>query len=252
MAAALTVCTHAGHPPRSSDTRTSDGSRYVRRDPNDSVIIFVQGIRGDPRTTWTNATTKAYWPDSMKDDPTSNKFDIYVLRYPSAFMTADYTVDQFVDVLRRDFDDAGIFSGHKKVYFLCHSMGGLVVRASLERYRGEVAQVPFIYFFSTPTTGAQLSAIARLISDNRQFDALQPCTRMNTLHRFRATGSPPDFQSLLTARTRHTKPTACGSLRRKVRPAYSIDGSTRSMPTTFKLSNQPAGKLNPTKRFARR
>jgi hypothetical protein len=38
----------------------------------------------------------------------------------------------------------------------------------------EVAPVPFIYFFSTPTTGAQLSAIARLISDSRHFDALQP------------------------------------------------------------------------------
>jgi hypothetical protein len=124
VAAALTVCTHAAHPPRSSDTRTSDGSRYVRRDHNDSAIIFVHRIRGDPRTTWTNATEKRYWPDLMKDDPTFNKFDIYVVRYPSAFMTADYTVDQLVDVLRRDFDDAGIFSGHKKVYFLCHSMGG--------------------------------------------------------------------------------------------------------------------------------
>jgi pimeloyl-ACP methyl ester carboxylesterase len=173
-ASVLAICICSVALPISVGSQVSHDSSYTRRSHNDSVIVFVHGILGDPHTTWTNANTKAYWPDLMKDDPSFNKFDIYVVRYPSSFMTADYTVDQLVEVLRREFDDGGVFASHKRVYFLCHSMGGLVVRAYLERYREKASQVPFIYFFSTPTTGAQLAAIARLISDNRQFDALQP------------------------------------------------------------------------------
>jgi pimeloyl-ACP methyl ester carboxylesterase len=152
----------------------SGASGYVRQSGNESVIVLVHGVLGDPRSTWTNEQTKAYWPEMMAKDPHFNRFDIYVVGYPSSFLVRDYSVNELVEVLRRDLDSANIFSRYKRIYFLCHSMGGLVVRAFLVRYRDKVPQVPFIYFFSAPTDGAQISRIAALVSSNPQFNSLKP------------------------------------------------------------------------------
>jgi pimeloyl-ACP methyl ester carboxylesterase len=150
------------------------GSEYIRQANKDSVIVFVHGVLGDPRTTWINESTKAYWPALMKDDPYFNDFDIFVVGYPSRFWHDSYSVDELVEVMRRDLDDAQVFAKHKHVYFLCHSMGGLVVRGYLTRYQKRAAQIPMIYFFSTPTTGTQVANLARLLSSNRELWGLAP------------------------------------------------------------------------------
>jgi pimeloyl-ACP methyl ester carboxylesterase len=150
------------------------GSGYIRQANNDSVIVFVHGVLGDSRSTWTNVSTKAYWPSLMKNDPYFNRFDIFVVDYPSDFLQSDYTVDELVEVMRRDLESAEIFAKHKYVYFLCHSMGGLVVRGYLTRYQKNARQVPMIYFFSTPTTGAEIANLARLVARNREMSGLSP------------------------------------------------------------------------------
>jgi hypothetical protein len=110
----------------------------------------------------------------MKADPYFRDFDIFVIGYPSSFFHSSYTVDELVEVVRRDIDNNGVFSKHKHVYFLCHSMGGLVVRGYLTRYQSRASQVPMIYFFSTPTTGAEISHLSNLLSSNRQMRGLLP------------------------------------------------------------------------------
>jgi hypothetical protein len=49
-------------------------------------------------------------------------------------------------------------------------MGGLVVRAYLLKYRDELPpdRVPMLYFFSTPTTGAEIASLLRFLSKNPQ------------------------------------------------------------------------------------
>jgi tetratricopeptide (TPR) repeat protein len=150
------------------------GSHYVRQAHKDSVIVFVHGVLGEQQSTWTNASTKAYWPALIKDDPYFNDFDIFVVGYPSKFFHSSYTVEELVEVMRRDLDDAGVFAKHKYVYFVCHSMGGLVVRGYLTRYQKRASQVPMIYFFSTPTTGAGIAGLTSLLSSNRQMGGLLP------------------------------------------------------------------------------
>jgi pimeloyl-ACP methyl ester carboxylesterase len=149
-------------------------SQYVRQANKDSVIVFVHGLLGDSQSAWTNGSTKAFWPALMKDDPYFNDFDIFVVGYPSKLFRPGYTVDELVEVVRRDIDRSRVFAEHKHVYFLCHSMGGLVVRGYLTRYQNRAPQVPMIYFFSTPTTGAEIASLAGLLSRNRQIQGLLP------------------------------------------------------------------------------
>ncbi|WP_353072433.1 hypothetical protein [Tunturiibacter gelidiferens] len=67
-----------------------------------------------------------------------------------------------------------IFTKHKQVIFLCHSMGGLLTRKLLTRYQPLATQVPLIYFFSTPTTGSDLTRLAMALSPNPQLSDMLP------------------------------------------------------------------------------
>jgi pimeloyl-ACP methyl ester carboxylesterase len=157
-----------------SIVQNANESEYVRRDHKDSVIVFVHGVLGDAQASWTDSTTKAYWPTLMENDAFFKGFDIYVYRYPSHLVESSYTIDELVEDLRRNLASDEIFLKHKKVFFLCHSMGGLVVRAFLTRYPKYASQVPMIYFFSTPTTGAQSAKWATLVARNPQIKGMLP------------------------------------------------------------------------------
>jgi len=154
-------------------------SQYIRLANKESVIVFVHGVLGDAQATWTNDKTKAFWPNLIKEDPFFKGFDIYIYSYSSPFRGAAYTVDELVEDMRRDLDNSDIFRKHKEVVFLCHSLGGIVVRAFLARYRTQALQVPMIYFFSTPTTGAQIAELGRLLSNNPQLRTLLPMGSAN-------------------------------------------------------------------------
>ena len=57
-----------------------DTSYWERKTPHRRVIIFVHGVMGDPRETWTNDGTKASFPTLLTKDKTFDDADIYVER----------------------------------------------------------------------------------------------------------------------------------------------------------------------------
>ena len=165
--------------PINCEAQKLETSRYIRQDHRDSVIVFVHGLLGDSQATWTNPTTKAYWPMLMKNDPYFKDFDLFVVGYPTGFFNKSYTDTELIAVFRRELDAAGIFEKYKRVYFLCHSMGGVIVRAYLIEYPNKASQVPMIYFFSTPTGGAEIARLGKFLSLNRQMGKLIAC-KLNT------------------------------------------------------------------------
>jgi hypothetical protein len=62
----LALCARAGSSP-------SD-SFYVRSDPNnDGVIIFVHGVTGNSRSTWTADRSGRFWPEMLLDHRGASK-----------------------------------------------------------------------------------------------------------------------------------------------------------------------------------
>jgi hypothetical protein len=139
-------------------------SHYIRNNNSDTVIVFVHGVFGNSIDTW--KVGESYWPELLTTDSTFDGTDIYVLQYPTGISSA-FSIDELSDNMRLQLRDAG-GENKKRVIFLAHSMGGLVVRAYLLKYREQAEKVGFIYFFSTPTEGSQLASLATLASRNPQ------------------------------------------------------------------------------------
>ncbi len=138
----------------------------------DGVIVFVHGVLGNTTTTWSNG--KSYWPELLTHDKTFDGQDIYVYGYPSPQLSKTLSIDEVAENLRLVLATDGVLR-YKTITFLCHSMGGLVVRAFLVKYQSTVApKVRFVYFFGTPTTGSPYATLASIVSKNSQFGQMYP------------------------------------------------------------------------------
>src|ERR1051326_1495010 len=144
---------------------------FVRKNGTDKIIIFAHGILGDARGTFTNATTHAYWPELITSDKELDSFDILALNY-DAGVTSRMSVEQIATVVSTTLKDRRIFDDYNEIYFVCHSMGGLVIKRlliDLWQARSPVLQqqVSAVIYISTPAKGANaanyLEILGRLI-----------------------------------------------------------------------------------------
>lgn len=155
-----------------STSCSASGSGYFRRVDNaDTVIIFVHGVLGDAKQTWT-APNGVYWPDLLAKDNFYNGMSIYTYEYPSSIFRGNFSIDEISENMRLYFDSDGI-SAYKNIIFLAHSMGGLVTRAYILKNRDISEKVKFAYFYSTPTTGSELASLASLLSNNPQLSKMK-------------------------------------------------------------------------------
>jgi len=156
-------------------------SRYVRRGDSTRVLVFVHGIFGDAGNTWT-APPDTYWPDLVAHDTAFGNADIYVAAYDTG-LTNKMRIDQVVTTLEERFADAGVFARHQQVILVCHSLGGLIMQEYLLTNRDDAKKVPFIYFYSTPQTGAQIAKLGSMFSDDPLLREMAPDNSNDYLRR---------------------------------------------------------------------
>jgi Putative serine esterase (DUF676)/Photosynthesis system II assembly factor YCF48 len=160
-------------------TTQPEQTTYVRNSDSDKLILFVHGVLGDTNT-WLNEDTRTYWPKMIADDPAFNTFDIATLRYLSPKFSRVSTIEEVAQRLLRHMRDEGILK-RKELYFIAHSMGGLVVKRILvdlnrpnEQDLATLRRVRAVLYLSTPAQGAQLADMASWISLNPQFRDMAP------------------------------------------------------------------------------
>jgi len=157
---------------QSQDCLGADSDYYRRIDNAQSVIVFVHGVLGDSKSTWTGKNN-AYWPDLLAADDYFKGYDIYMYQYPTSFLNGPFSIDEISENMRLRFDADGI-PAHREIIFIVHSMGGLVTRAYLLKNRTVVLRTRMAYFYSTPTTGSEIASLATLISNNPQLSKMKP------------------------------------------------------------------------------
>ena len=91
--------------------------------------------------------------------------DVYV-QVSDLKARTSYTIDELAEDMRLDFAANGVLD-HDKISFVSHSMGGLITRAYLIKYRDTVAKkVRSLHFFSTPTEGSPQAQLAKAVANS--------------------------------------------------------------------------------------
>lgn len=160
--------------PYPSRAQSLPSSTYIRNTKADRIIVFVHGFLGDSVSTWTNG--QSYWPKMIVNDHYFDGADVFVYQYQTS-IDADLTPDQVADDMRVVLKSNGV-SDRKELIFLSHSMGGVITRAYLLKYRDIAAKTAFLQFYATPTDGSSVATIASLASrighlGNAQIDRLK-------------------------------------------------------------------------------
>lgn len=84
------------------------------------------------------------------------------------------SIDDIANSLNERFKHDDVLSKHQKVVFVAHSLGGLIIQRLLVLYRSYADKIPFIYFYSTPETGAQIAKLGSLFSANPLLQQMLP------------------------------------------------------------------------------
>lgn len=160
-----------------SSTCLAQDNYYRYESSNNSVIVFVHGVLGDAKLTWKNKESGAYWPDLISKDSAFDGVNIYILDYPSTVFERNSSISELANDMRLAFEGDKVVA-HKDIYIVAHSMGGLVVRDFITKYRSGdylyAQKVRMVHFFGTPTEGSPYAALAAIVSKNPQFGKLMP------------------------------------------------------------------------------
>jgi len=148
---------------------------WVKNDPkNNTVIVFVHGVIGNFYDTWLNSQTNAYWPKLIEADSVFSKANVYAYEYQTHLLGNALDDSQLASEMKARLQGDGVLS-HQEIIFVVHSMGGIVTRQFLLRYREDVAhKIRMIYFLGTPTMGSPVATLASHFSLNPQFNDMTP------------------------------------------------------------------------------
>ena len=142
------------------------------------LIVFVHGVFGDPSLTWTNRSGVS-WPDLIKDDERFRDFTVAAYRYDTPFLHRTSSIEEIAARLLRQLEDEGVFRKYNEIYFIAHSMGGLVVKRVLvdlnrPTQTAKLRKIKAVLFISTPAQGAEMAEVGSWLSVNPQLRDMQP------------------------------------------------------------------------------
>ncbi len=130
-----------------------------------SLIVFVHGLGGGIRT-WGKFKTLI-----DADPELRNRFDVVFYRYPTSlirlpFMKPSLSLELVVDALdtRIALETEG--RDYAAIFFVCHSMGGLLGRDyAIKAHRGEAGRrISAMLLYATPNQGSEVARLPNFLS----------------------------------------------------------------------------------------
>jgi pimeloyl-ACP methyl ester carboxylesterase len=135
---------------------------------NDAVLVFVHGVLSSSRTCWLyenkqSPEENAYWPSLVENDARFRKVGIFLGGYHTSVDSGSYEVHNCADELfaalkRPDRNDRPPPLATPKLTFICHSMGGIVVRSMIERNWADFSSKTIgLVLIASPSYGSTLA-----------------------------------------------------------------------------------------------
>lgn len=150
-------------------------AKWVRQAPGTAAVVFVHGVLSSGDDCWKN-DNGAYWPSLVANSATLPELSIYVTTYRTGLDSGTFSVNNASNSLFEELKLDGVID-RSLIVFVCHSMGGLVVRRMLvgKRRYFEGKQIG-LFLVASPSLGSAyanwLTPIARFFN-HAQADALR-------------------------------------------------------------------------------
>lgn len=126
---------------------------------NSTAIVFVHGFTGDVMKTWRRI------PEFLQADPRLNEWDLLGVGYEShlrfdlpGLWSSDARLEEIAIMLHSRPEISS--SNYKRLAFVAHSMGGLVVQQALVSYEDLRNRTSHIVLFGTPSGGLKKAGFA--------------------------------------------------------------------------------------------
>ncbi len=140
--------------------------RIIHEAKSDRLVIFVHGLWGDINTSFSAGGSSSSWPELMKSDTEEVRGQPSLSSYSSAYLGFPasrgdrLSIPQIATSLLNELSDNGVFDSNKTLYFITHSLGGLVVKemlldATISKRFPITDRTKAIFLISSPSSGAE-------------------------------------------------------------------------------------------------
>src|ERR1035438_6646288 len=103
-------------------------STWVRKPTAECSVVYVHGILSGSETAWGDSGRS--WPLLLADEEELADIGIYAFSYLTGIFTGNYSLGDVVDALKEQMRLDDVLQS-RNVVFVCHSMGGIIVRQYL-------------------------------------------------------------------------------------------------------------------------
>jgi pimeloyl-ACP methyl ester carboxylesterase len=150
---------------------------WIKRPKGGAAVVFVHGILSSGEACWRNENG-AYWPELLNNEPELDGLGIYVFTYHTGIFSGNYRLGDAVDALKEHMRLDGLFES-KRIIFVCHSMGGIVVRRFLVERDNDLIDQDIeigLFLVASPSLGSSYASLLNMFAKllgNSQADALR-------------------------------------------------------------------------------
>lgn len=123
---------------------------------NNATVVFVHGILSGGETCWRHENG-TYWPELLQDEPKFESLGIYVYSYRTGFSSGSYSLSDVVDDFKEHLITLDNVVNSHAIIFVCHSMGGIVVRKFVVERRDDLIDRDIsvgLYLVASPSLGS--------------------------------------------------------------------------------------------------
>jgi pimeloyl-ACP methyl ester carboxylesterase len=140
---------------------------WLGRPKEKTSVVFVHGILSSGDSCW-RSTKGSYWPQLLEEVPYLKALGIYVFTYQTGIFSGSYSLLDVVDALKEHMRLDRVAESDS-IVFVCHSMGGIVVRKYIVDHAVDLIQekkTVGLFLVASPSLGAVyadwLSPLAKL------------------------------------------------------------------------------------------
>ena len=128
---------------------------WVRKPSNETSLVFVHGILSSADKCWQHENG-IYWPQLLRNEARLKEIGIYVFTYQTDIFSGSYSLSDAVDALKEHMRLDGLFES-KQIIFVCHSMGGIVVKKLIVQREAELIEMQTevgLFLIAVPSLGS--------------------------------------------------------------------------------------------------